>query len=82
MGRRLYAGVDIAAPAELVWRALTDYEHLDTFIPGAWLSSLLGAIYFKRGFCSTADAFWIYGHLYILFAETQCRTNHNPMHSA
>lgn len=33
--RRLYAGIDIAAPWSAVWAALTDYEGLDTFIPGA-----------------------------------------------
>lgn len=33
--RRLYAGIDIAAPWSDVWAALTDYESLDTFIPGA-----------------------------------------------
>ncbi|KAK9804217.1 hypothetical protein WJX72_001629 [[Myrmecia] bisecta] len=32
--RRLYAGIDIAAPVELVWGALTDYDGLGTFIPG------------------------------------------------
>lgn len=33
--RRVYAGVDIAAPWASVWGALTDYEGLDNFIPGA-----------------------------------------------
>ena len=32
--RRLYAGVDIAAPLETVWQALTDYDGLADFIPG------------------------------------------------
>lgn len=32
--RRLYAGIDIAAPWSAVWAALTDYEGLHTFIPG------------------------------------------------
>jgi hypothetical protein len=32
--RRIYAGVDINAPIEKVWGALTDYEHLHHFIPG------------------------------------------------
>jgi len=32
--RRLYAGIDIAAPWTAVWSALTDYDGLDTFIPG------------------------------------------------
>lgn len=32
--RRLYAGVDIAAPWTAVWAALTDYDGLDSFIPG------------------------------------------------
>ena len=33
--RRLYAAVHIAAPVDVVWGALTDYEGLGTFIPGA-----------------------------------------------
>ena len=33
--RRLYASVQIAAPVEVVWGALTDYQGLDKFIPGA-----------------------------------------------
>lgn len=33
--RRVYAGVDIAAPWASVWSALTDYEGLGNFIPGA-----------------------------------------------
>ena len=33
-GRRLYASVDVAAPAFVVWRALTDYDRLSDFIPG------------------------------------------------
>ncbi len=32
--RRLYAGVNIAAPWTAVWAALTDYDGLDSFIPG------------------------------------------------
>lgn len=32
--RRLYAGVDISAPVDVVWGALTDYDGLGTFIPG------------------------------------------------
>ena len=32
--RRLYASVEIAAPLQVVWEALTDYEGLGTFIPG------------------------------------------------
>ena len=32
--RRLYAAVQIAAPVETVWGALTDYEGLSNFIPG------------------------------------------------
>ena len=32
--RRLYAGVDIEAPVELVWSVLTDYDGLGNFIPG------------------------------------------------
>lgn len=32
--RRLYAAVQIAAPVHIVWGALTDYERLNTFIPG------------------------------------------------
>ena len=34
--RRLYAAVQIAAPAETVWGVLTDYEGLSNFIPGIW----------------------------------------------
>lgn len=34
--RRLYAAVEIAAPVEVVWGALTDYQGLGNFIPGAW----------------------------------------------
>ena len=33
--RRLYAGVDVGAPVAVVWRALTDYDGLGSFIPGA-----------------------------------------------
>ena len=33
--RRLYAAVQIAAPTDVVWGALTDYEGLGNFIPGA-----------------------------------------------
>ena len=32
--RHLSAGVDIAAPVSVVWNALTDYDNLNTFIPG------------------------------------------------
>ena len=32
--RRLFAGVDIAAPVAIVWDALTDYDGLGNFIPG------------------------------------------------
>lgn len=35
--RRLYAAVQIAAPVETVWGALTDYEGLGNFIPGLHL---------------------------------------------
>ena len=37
--RRLYAGVDIAAPIETVWQALTDYDGLADFIPGGHASN-------------------------------------------
>jgi hypothetical protein len=33
-GRRLYASTDIAAPAFVVWNALTSYEKLGEFVPG------------------------------------------------
>ncbi|KAK9822828.1 hypothetical protein WJX81_006251 [Elliptochloris bilobata] len=33
-GRCLFAGVDIIAPPDVVWQALTDYDGLDRFIPG------------------------------------------------
>lgn len=33
-GRRLYATTDIAAPAFVVWAALTDYDRLGEFVPG------------------------------------------------
>ncbi len=33
--RRLYAAIQIAAPIDVVWGALTDYEGLGNFIPGA-----------------------------------------------
>lgn len=33
-GRRLYAGVDISAPVDVIWGALTDYDSLGEFIPG------------------------------------------------
>ena len=33
--RKLYAGVDINAPVSIVWNALTDYDGLGNFIPGA-----------------------------------------------
>ena len=36
--RRLYASVEIAAPLQVVWEALTDYEGLGTFIPGGKLA--------------------------------------------
>ena len=32
--RRLFAGVDIAAPVAVVWDSLTDYDGLGKFIPG------------------------------------------------
>ena len=32
--RRLYAAVQIAAPVDVVWGALTDYQGLGNFIPG------------------------------------------------
>lgn len=32
--RRLYAGIDIAAPWDAVWSTLTDYDGLADFIPG------------------------------------------------
>lgn len=38
--RRLYAAVQIAAPIDIVWGALTDYEGLGNFIPGANQSSI------------------------------------------
>lgn len=38
--RCLYAGIDIAAPVSAVWQALTDYDALDNFIPGAYLPVL------------------------------------------
>ena len=48
-GRCLFAGVDITAPPHVVWQALTDYDALDSFIPGArpaqpcgWRSGLWG----------------------------------------
>lgn len=31
--RKVFASVDIAAPADLVWQCLTDYEGLSSFIP-------------------------------------------------
>ncbi len=34
-GRCLFAGVDIGAPPDVVWAALTEYDGLDSFIPGA-----------------------------------------------
>lgn len=37
--RRLYAAVEIAAPVEVVWGALTDYQGLGSFIPGALYTS-------------------------------------------
>lgn len=36
--RCCYAGINISAPVESVWGALTDYERLGTFIPGVYLS--------------------------------------------
>lgn len=33
-GRCLYAGVDISAPVDVIWGALTDYDGLGDFIPG------------------------------------------------
>ena len=32
--RKLFAGVDIAAPVSVVWDSLTDYDGLGTFLPG------------------------------------------------
>ena len=32
--RRCYAGINISAPVECVWNALTDYDGLGNFIPG------------------------------------------------
>lgn len=32
--RCIWAGVDVAAPQQAVWEALTSYEQLGTFIPG------------------------------------------------
>ncbi len=37
--RRLYAAVQVAAPVDIVWGALTDYEGLGSFIPGALIKS-------------------------------------------
>lgn len=31
--RKLFATVDVAAPVDIVWDSLTDYEHLGDFIP-------------------------------------------------
>lgn len=41
-GRCLFAGVDITAPPDVVWQALTDYDGLDTFIPGVRESKVCG----------------------------------------
>lgn len=38
--RRLYASVQIAAPVEVVWGALTDYQGLGNFIPGVLSHSM------------------------------------------
>lgn len=66
--RLLCAGVDIHAPIESVWEALTDYEHLADFIPGLVVNECLerrdtGArlkqvgqqdLYLGAKFCATA----------------------------
>ena len=43
--RRLYAGVNIAAPVRVVWDALTDYDGLGNFIPGAARAPLRRALH-------------------------------------
>lgn len=35
--RCIYASTDVPAPKETLWRLLTDYQHLNDFIPGALL---------------------------------------------
>lgn len=39
--RFIFAGVDIQAPPESVWQALTSYENLQTFIPGLSVNKCL-----------------------------------------
>lgn len=39
--RRLFAGVDVAAPPPAVWAALTSYSQLGTFIPGLVVNRVL-----------------------------------------
>eukprot|EP00803_Ostreobium_quekettii_P009756 evm.model.scf_182.3 EVM.evm.TU.scf_182.3 scf_182:36096-39828(-) len=39
--RILAAGVDVQAPVEVVWDCLTDYEHLQDFIPGLVVNECL-----------------------------------------
>lgn len=43
--RRLFAGVDIAAPVAVVWDSLTDYDGLGNFIPGRSLVSSVSHIF-------------------------------------
>lgn len=43
--RRLYGAVQIAAPVETVWGALTDYEGLSNFIPGHLLARVDTMLY-------------------------------------
>ena len=38
--RRVYAAIDIGAPVAVVWDALTDYDGLGNFIPGAPLPAM------------------------------------------
>ena len=43
-GRCLFAGVDITAPPDVVWQALTDYDGLDSFIPGVRQGKACGVV--------------------------------------
>ena len=43
-GRCLFAGVDITAPTDVVWQALTDYDGLDSFIPGVCQAEACGLV--------------------------------------
>ena len=45
--RKLFASINIGAPVETVWGALTDYDGLHNFIPSLVVSTMDGDVNFK-----------------------------------